>query len=89
MKSFSELIEQTKNDTVEFMRHSMYDQEYKTVRCDRCGMKVGYESMHLTGICHKCAVEEDLMDMRADSLKRMEEREFMTMRQGDNQTSSL
>jgi hypothetical protein len=43
----------------------------------------------MSGICHDCAAEEDLLDMRADALRRMDERELLTTHQNDNMTSSL
>jgi hypothetical protein len=89
MKTFSQCLEEAKTVAAEFVRHSAYDKEFKTVECQRCGKKVFYSQFLMSGICHDCAAEEDLIDMRADALRRMDERELLTTHQNDNMTSSL
>lgn len=69
MKSFAELLQETKNDTLEFIRHSLYDQTYKTIECPRCRRDVMYYQFMMSGICSACAQKEDRADLEKFNVK--------------------
>ena len=79
MKSFAELIKESKNETIEFIRHTLYDQTYKTVECPRCRIDVMYYQFMMSGICYSCAQKEDNAALE----------KFHVEHQGDNMESSL
>lgn len=69
MKSFVQLLEESKNDAVEFVRHQLYDQTYKTVECQQCRNNVQYYQFMMSGICRHCAQKEDEVSLGKFNVK--------------------